>query len=119
MVEIDSVRVFRGIYGGFALAMSEGDGRVQFDQLPSSDEMARTAFDLTRRIVASDPQEPLSGAQQELTSTIIALALVEQGGKDELTPESITEALPGLSLLLGSRRGTDTSADQRGPASGT
>ncbi|WP_028923174.1 hypothetical protein [Pseudonocardia acaciae] len=101
MADIDSVRVFRGIYGGFALAMTEGNDRVHFDQLPSSDDMARTAFDITRRLITNGPQDGLSGAQQELTSTIVALALVERGGKtSELTPESITEALPGLSILV-------------------
>ena len=80
MAEVDSVRVFRGIYGGFALAMSEVEAGIQFEQLPSSDEIANAAYELCREIITRDPRQVVPGAQQEFTSMAVALAVLEHGG---------------------------------------
>ncbi|WP_028922192.1 hypothetical protein [Pseudonocardia acaciae] len=101
MADIDSVRVFRGVYNGFALAMSEADRGVDFNELPSSDAMVRKAFDLSRELIADSGQAGGSGALQELTATVVALALVEhRGAEEELRSESAHDALSRLSLLI-------------------
>jgi len=102
MAEVDSVRVFRGIYSGFALAMSEVEGGIQFEQLPSSDEIANSAFELARKVILADERDAVPGAQQEFTSMAIALAVLEHGGVSEgLSGEAVSESLGGLWRLIG------------------
>jgi hypothetical protein len=102
MAEVDSVRVFRGIYSGFALAMSEVEAGIQFDQLPSSDEIANTAYELCREIITRDPRQRVPGAQQEFTSMAVALAVLEHGGvTDGLSWRSVSDSLDGLWRLIG------------------
>jgi hypothetical protein len=104
MAEVDSIRVFRGIYGGFALAMSEAESGIHFDELPSSDEMASRAFELTSQVVTGDQRDVMPGAQQEFTATTVALAIIEHNGKsEELSAQSISDALDGLWTLVGGR----------------
>lgn len=104
MAEVDSIRVFRGIYAGFALAMSEAEGGIQFDRLPSSDEIANAAYELCRQVISSDPRELVPGAQQEFLSMAVALAVLEHGGVgDGLSGESISAGLDGLWRVIGSR----------------
>jgi hypothetical protein len=104
MAEVDSIRVFRGIYGGFALAMSEAESGIHFDELPSSDEMASRAFDLTSQVINADGRDVMPGAQQEFTATTVALAIIEHDGKvEELTAASVADTLDGLWTLIGGR----------------
>jgi hypothetical protein len=101
---VDSIRIYRGIYAGFALAMSEAAHGLQFDELPSSDEIAGHAFRLTREVLESDDREDVPEAQQELTAVLVCLAIIEHLGKvDELTVDSVRPALTGVWTLLGDR----------------
>jgi hypothetical protein len=102
VAEVDSIRVYRGIYGGFSLAMSEAMDGVQFSQLPSSDEIARIAFETTREVIEADDRPTLAGAQQEFTAMTIVLAILEHQGKtDSLSLAEITPPLHGLWRLVG------------------
>ena len=104
MAEVDSIRVFRGIYGGFALAMSEAESGIHFDELPSSDEMANKAFELTSQVIAADQRDAMPGAQQEYAATSIALAIIEHNGKaEELDADAVIETFGGLWSLIGGR----------------
>jgi hypothetical protein len=104
MAEVDSVRVFRGIYGGFALAMSEAEGGIHFEELPSSDEIANEAFKLSHEVIADDAREVMPGAQQEFTALTIALAVLEHGGRaDGITKESVSDTLKSVWALINNR----------------
>lgn len=117
MAEVDSIRVFRGIYGGFALAMSEAESGIHFDELPSSDEMANKAFELTSQVVLADQREAMPGAQQEYVAMTVALAIIEHNGKaEELTADSVVETFGGLWSMIGGRwaQQPDTVASEAG-----
>jgi hypothetical protein len=117
MAEVDSVRVFRGIYSGFALAMSEAEAGIQFDKLPSSDEIANCAYELCYEIITQDPRPVVPGAQQELTSMAVALAVLERGGvSDGLTAASVSASLDGLWRLIGRTWVPEPAGDHVKPA---
>jgi hypothetical protein len=98
----DSIRVFRGIYSGFALAMSEATEGLNFDELPSSDELANRAHDLTSQIIQADDRGEVPAAQQEVTAMLVTLAILEHQGKtDELTAAAVGPALDGLWKVVG------------------
>lgn len=104
MAEVQAIRVFRGIYNGFAVAMSEAEEGLRFNELPSSDELAASAFDLTQKLIAADPRATIPEAQQEFTATVVTLALLEhRGDTQELTPTTVKPALEGLWRLIGGR----------------
>jgi hypothetical protein len=106
MAEIDSVRVFRGIYAGLALAMSETEEDINFAALPSSDEIAHSAFELCAQVIGNDSRTSVRGAQQELTGMAVVLAVLERdGGSDGLNAEVVAGGLHGLWRLIG--RGWD------------
>ena len=84
--------------------MSEAAHGLQFDELPSSDEIAGHAFQLTREVLEVDDREDVPEAQQELTAVLVCLAIIEHRGKvDELTADTIRPALTGVWSLLGDR----------------
>lgn len=102
MAQVDSVRVFRGIYAGLALAMSETEEDLDFAALPSSDEIAHSAFETASRVITDDPRRSMRGAQQELAGMIVVLAVLEHGGgSDGLTTEAVAGELNGLWRLIG------------------
>ena len=102
MAQVDSVRVFRGIYAGLALAMSETEEDLDFSALPSSDEIAHTAFELASRVITDDSRAAMRGAQQELTGTLVVLAVLEHGGgSDGLASDAVAGGLNGLWRLIG------------------
>ena len=104
MASVDSIRVYRGVYSGFALAMSEAAEGLHFDELPSSDELAGNASLLAREFIESDQRETMPSAQQEFTAMLVCLALIEhQGRVADLTPPALKKALDGLWRLLGDR----------------
>lgn len=105
MAHVDGVRIFRGIYGGFALAMSEAEEGARFHRMPSSDEMASKAFDIASQLIADDEWQEMSGAHQEFVSMAVALALIGHGGAaDQLRSESIRDTVGRLvSLIAGPR----------------
>jgi hypothetical protein len=104
MAEVDSIRVFRGIYGGFALAMSEAESGIHFDELPSSDEMANKAFELASQVIDADQRDAMPGAQQEYAAMTIALAIIEHNGKaEELNADSVIGTFGGLWSLISGR----------------
>lgn len=108
MADVDGVRIFRGIYGGFALAMSEAEEGASFRQMPSSDEMAGRAFDIASKLIADDEGENMSGAHQEFVSMAIALALIGHGGEaEQLRSEPVRETVGQLVKLIGGRRRRD------------
>jgi len=101
---IDSIRVYRGVYAGFALAMSEASQGVHFESLPSSDELAGQAFRLAKELIESDARAAVPDAQQELAGVLVCLALIEHEGRtEELTPDALRDGLSGLWALLGGR----------------
>jgi hypothetical protein len=105
MAHVDGVRIFRGIYGGFALAMSEAEEGASFRRMPSSDEMASKAFDIASQLIADDEWGDMSGAHQEFVSMAVSLALIGHGGEaDKLRSEPIQEIVGQLVSLLGGRR---------------
>jgi hypothetical protein len=104
VARVDDVRVFRGIYGGFALAMSEAEEGARFRSMPSSDEMASKARDLSRQVIIDDRREDMPGAQQELISMAVSLALIGHGGEAErLNAEPVAETLSRLVSLVDGR----------------
>jgi hypothetical protein len=105
MAHVDGVRIFRGIYGGFALAMSEAEEGASFHRMPSSDEMASKAFDIATQLIADDEWGEMSGAHQEFVSMAVSLALVAHGGEaDQLRSDSIHDTVGRLVSLMGGRR---------------
>ncbi|MBO0848192.1 MAG: hypothetical protein J2P20_01910 [Pseudonocardia sp.] len=108
MAHVDGVRIFRGIYGGFALAMSEAEEGASFHRMPSSDEMASKAFDIVSRLIADDEWGEMSGAHQEFVSMAVSLALIGHGGdSDQLRSESVHDTIGRLIALIGGRRPRD------------
>ncbi|HZZ50221.1 MAG TPA: hypothetical protein VFE65_25310 [Pseudonocardia sp.] len=104
MAEVQAIRVFRGIYNAFAVAMSEAEEGLRFNELPSSDELAASAFDLTQKLIADDQRETIPEAQQEFTATVVTLALLEhRGDTEEVTQATVQPALEGLWKLIGGR----------------
>lgn len=105
MAHVDGVRIFRGIYGGFALAMSEAEEGASFHRMPSSDEMASKAFDIASQLIADDEWGDMSGAHQEFVSMAVSLALIGHGGEaDQLRSESTHETIGRLVGLICGRR---------------
>ena len=105
MAHVDGVRIFRGIYGGFALAMSEAEEGASFHRMPSSDEMASKAFDIASELIAGDERGEMSGAHQEFVSMAVSLALIGHGGEaEQLRSESIHDTIGRLGALISGRR---------------
>jgi hypothetical protein len=104
VAEVDGVRVYRGIYNGFALAMSGATEGLRFDELPSSDELADRAFRAAGTLIERDPRDSVPAAQQELTSLLVCLTLIERGGSaEDAGPDVLAPALDGLWKVLGER----------------
>jgi hypothetical protein len=106
LAAVDTIRVFRGVYSGFALAMSEASEGLNFDELPSSDELAGVASNLARKLIAGDPREVMPDAQQEFLAMIVSLALLEHSGQaNELSPEALEPTVNALWTAIGGRWG--------------
>jgi hypothetical protein len=104
LAAVDTIRIFRGVYSGFALAMSEASEGLNFDDLPSSDELAGVASGVARKLIAADPREVMPDSQQEFLAMIVSLALLEHSGQaDELSPESLAPTISALWSTIGGR----------------
>jgi hypothetical protein len=102
VAEVDSIRVYRGIYGGFSLAMSEAADGVSFQNLPSSDEIARVAFSLASEVIEADDRPTMTGAQQEFSAMTVVLAVLERHGDTaDLTAAAVTAGLREVWRLVG------------------
>jgi hypothetical protein len=102
MAEVDSIRVFRGIYSGLALAMSETEESLDFAALPSSDDIAHNAFQLAGQVIGNDERPAMRGARQELIGMAAVLAVLEHGGgRSGLSVEDLDDALTALARVIG------------------